>query len=103
MKLLKDVSFYAIKVDYYMYDMETDSEYLYPVYLSIDTEKDQNGIPKNLIIFRDDITPNLRVFDDLKDANEYITKKCNSPCSFENPRVIKVRFDYKENMWKESW
>ena len=102
MKLLKDITVYAIKVDYYMYDPETEVEYLEPVYLSIDSEtKDDNGNPMNLIIFCDSITPNLRIFDTLREANDYKLRKCSNSHSFENPRIVKVKYDYKEEVWKE--
>lgn len=102
MKLLKDITVYAIKVDYYMYDPEIEAEYLEPVYLSIDTEKqDENGNPMNLITFRDSITPNLRIFDTLKEANDYKLRKCSNSHSFENARIVKVKYDHKEEVWKE--
>ena len=102
MKLLKDITVYAIKVDYYMYDPITDNEYLEPVYLSIDTEtKDENGNPKNLIMFCDNLTPNLRIFDTLREANDYKLRKCSNSQCFENPRIVKVKYDYKEETWKE--
>lgn len=102
MRLLKDITVYAIKVDYYMYDPETETEYLEPVYLSIDSEtKDDNGNPMNLIIFRDSITSDLRIFDTLKEANDYMIRRCNNSHSFENPRIVKIKYDHKEETWKE--
>ena len=102
MKLLEDINIFAIKVDYYMWDEETDSEYEQPVYLTIDTEtRGDSGVPLNLIMFTENITSNLRVFDTYREAEEYMAKKCsNSPC-FENPRVVKIRFG-KENKWEEA-
>ena len=102
MKLLKDTFVYAIKVDCFMYDEKTDTEYVEPMYLSIDTEtKTEDGVPMNIIIFLDVITENLRTFDSLKEAKDYISKKCSNACNFENPRVIKVGFDHNKNTWKE--
>lgn len=102
MKLLKDITVYAIKVDYYMYDTEAEVEYLEPVYLSIDREtKDENGIPLGLIVFRDNITENLRIFDTLKEANDYKLRKCSNSHSFENARIVKVKYDHKEEVWRE--
>jgi hypothetical protein len=103
MKLLKDVIMYAIKVDYFMWNAETEEEYTEPLYLSIDTEtKDKKGKCVNLIIFREEITDNLRVFNTLKQANEYMETRLASPCCFcENERVIKIKYDFENNRWEE--
>ena len=94
MKLLKDVCLYAIKVDYLMYNSETDSEYTEPVYLSIDTEtKMKDGNPANLIIFEEEITDHLRVFDTEREAKKYMKEKCSDSCCFENPRMIKIKYN----------
>lgn len=102
MKLLKDVWLYAIKVDYFMYNSETDSEYTQPVYLSIDTEtKKKDGTPLNLIIFEEEITDHLRVFDTEREAKKYMKEKCSDSCCFENPRVIKSKYNSEKNTWEE--
>lgn len=101
MKLLGDVR-YCIKVDYFMWDSETDKDYTQPCYLSIDTEtKTKDGTPCNLIIFKEEITSNLRVFDDHKEAIEYMLSHISNPCYCENPRVIKIKYNFKTREWEE--
>jgi hypothetical protein len=102
MKLLKDTCLYAIKVDYFMWNEETDEEYTKPMYLSINTEtKRKDGTPANLIIFKEEITENLRVFDEKSDAVTYMINKSRNACSFENARVIKITYDFETGNWKE--
>lgn len=102
MKLLKDVCLYAIKVDYFMWDSKTDEEYTQPTYLSIDTKtKRKDGTSANIIIFEEEITPHLRVFDTEKEAKEYMDSRIDNPCYCENPRVIKVKYNFENNEWEE--
>ena len=101
MKLLKDVELYAIKVDYFMYS-EEKGEYTEPVYLSIDTKtKAKDGTSMNLIIFKEDITPFLRVFDMESEAKEYMESRLSNPCYCENMRVIKITYDFEKGKWVE--
>ena len=101
MKLLKDVELYCIKVDYFMWS-EEKGDYTEPCYLSIDTEiKKKDGNPANLIIFKEDITPYLRVFDTEKEAKEYIQSRISNPCYCENPRVVKVKYNFESKEWEE--
>lgn len=93
MKLLQEEFLYAIKVDYYMFDGE--KEYTKPLYLAINTKKN------NLIVFKEDITGSLRVFDTERDASEYIKTHLKRSCSCENPRVVKVKYDFTSKVWKE--
>lgn len=102
MKLLGNLELYCIKVDYFMFNSETDEEYTEPSYLSIDTEtKKKDGTPANLIIFKEDITSCLRVFDTEKEATEYMDSRISNPCYCENPRVVKITYDYEKKEWKE--
>ena len=72
MKLLRDAKLYCIKVDYFMWSNEKQEEYNEPAYLSIDTKtKKKNGEPMNLLIFKEAITPHLRVFDTEREAKKY--------------------------------
>ena len=103
MKLLRNVELYCIKVDYYMWDEDKDEMYTQSMYLAIDTEtKDKNGKPVNLIMFKEDITSTLRVFDTEKKAKAYIEKHNNgvSAC-YENERVVKITYDCEKKEWKE--
>lgn len=94
MLLLKDIYFYAIKVDYFMFNSETNEEYTEPVYLSIDTEtKKKDGTPLNLIIFEEEITDHLRVFATEREAKKYMKEKCTDSCCFEKPRVVKIKYN----------
>ena len=100
MKLLGD-TMYCIKVDYYMWS-EDKGEYTEPTYLTIDTEtKDIEGKPSNLIIFKNEITPNLRVFDKHKEAVEYMLSRISNPCYCENQRVVAIRYNFETNAWEE--
>ena len=102
MKLLGDTK-YCIKVDYFMWDDEKNEEYREPMYLAIDTEiKDRNGNPANLIMFKENITANLRVFDTKKEAKDYITTH-NTGISicYENERVVAIRYNFETREWEE--
>ena len=102
MKLLKDVCLYCIKIDYFMLNSETDQEYTQPLYLSIDTEtKRRDGTPANFIIFEEDITEHLRVFDTKRQATEYMKTRIENPCYGENPRVVKITYNFKNGKWEE--
>ena len=102
MKLLGDVR-YCIKVDYFMCNIETDEEYTQPCYLSIDTEtKDKYGNSPNLIIFKDEITEFLRVFDSKDEASEYMNSRISNPCYCENPRVIKIKYNFEAKEWEDD-
>lgn len=100
MKLLGDVK-YCIKVDYFMWS-EEKGEYKEPVYLTIDTEtKRKDGTNANIIIFKEDITPNLRVFDTHKEAVEYMLSRISNPCYCDNQRVVKIKYDFENEKWEE--
>lgn len=102
MKLLRDVTQYCIKVDYYHWSDEK-GEYTIPLFLSIDTEtKAKDGTSVNLIIFKENICDCLRVFDTEKKAKEYL-KNHTTGCSvcYENPRVVKIKYNFEENRWEE--
>lgn len=104
MKLLKDLIMYAIKIDYFMWDEKKEEEYTEPHFLTIDTEtKDKSGNPLNLLIFKKEITENLRVFNTHKEAVKYIAEKSylKSPCYGENVRVVKIKYNFNENKWEE--
>jgi len=104
MKLLSNLELYCIKVDYFMWDEENDKVYTEPMFLAIDTEiKDKKGKPVNIIIFEENITSNLRVFDTVKQAEVYIekhNKEVVSTC-YENERVVKITYDCEKKEWKE--
>ena len=101
MKLLKNVELYCIKTDYLMWS-EEKGEYTEPVYLSIDTEtKKKDGTCANLIIFEEKITPHLRVFDSEIVAKRYIDSHITNPCYCENPRVVKVKYNFESKEWEE--
>lgn len=101
MKLLKDVSVYCIKVDYFMWS-EEKGDYTSPEYLSIDTEtKRKDGTPANLIIFKEKITPSLRVFDTEIEAEEYMNSRIKNPCYCENQRVVKITYNFETKEWEE--
>ena len=102
MKLLKDVKMFCIKVDYFMWDEVMDRECTAPHYLSIDTEtKNKQGECMNLIIFREEINPDLRVFDTRKEAAEYIKTRMENPCFCENVRIVEVKYNFETNKWEE--
>lgn len=105
MKLLKDITtLFAIKIDYFMWDEKKEEEYTKPHFLTIDTEiKDKSGNPLNLLIFKKEITENLRVFASDKEAIAYIANKSSlrMPCFGKNVRVIKIKYNFKENKWEE--
>lgn len=105
MTLLKDVTtLFAIKIDYFMYDEKKEEEYTKPHFLTIDTEtKDKSGNPLNLLIFKKEITENLRVFNTYTEAVKYIAEKSSlkSPCYGENVRVVKIKYNFNENKWEE--
>ena len=105
MKLLKDLVVCVIKVDYFMYDEKTDSEYTEPYYLAIDTEvKNKNGEPMNLLIFKKEITEDTRIFYSHKEAVKYIAEHTSlkSPCYGENVRVVRIKYNFNENKWEEA-
>ena len=103
MLLLKDIYFYAIKVDYFMYNSETDEEYTEPVYLSINTEiKDKEGNPMYLISFKEEITENIRIFDTESEAKTYIRFHIMNNNCFENQRVVKIQYNFETNKWEEA-
>lgn len=101
MKLLRDVCLYAIMVDYFMIDSKTDEEYTEPLFLSIDTEtKKKDETPANIIIFENEITDHLRVFDTKEDAEKYISSHFDKNCCYcENQKVIKLNLENRE--WEE--
>ena len=102
MKLLRDVEVYCIKVDYFMWS-EEKGDYTEPAYLSIDTETmKKDGTPANLIIFEEEITPHLRVFDKVGDAVKYMVSHINNPCYCEKPRVVKIKYNTETNKWEET-
>jgi len=104
MKLLKDVTLYCIKVDYFMWNEEKQEEYTEPVYLCIDTEtKKKNGEPMNLIIFEEDINnPCLRVFDTENKAKKYMKDhEMNNSICYDNNRVVKITYDFENKTWRE--
>lgn len=103
MKLLKDICLYAIKVDYFMFNSKTDEEYTEPLYLSIDTEtKRKDGTLAGIIIFEEEITDHLRVFDTEKEAKKYIKDHSTGyNVCYENPRVIKITYNTENNAWEE--
>ena len=101
MKLLGDTR-YCIKVDYFMWNEDTEESYTQPCYLSIDTEtKAQDGTPVNLIIFKDTITQYLRVFDTEKEAKNYMNSRLVNPCYCENQRVVKITYNFETKEWEE--
>lgn len=102
MKLLGDVK-YCIKVDYFMWNEEKDEEYKQPMYLAIDTEtKDRNGNPVNLIMFKNNITSSIRVFDTEKEAKDYIVAHNTgvSVC-YENERIVAIKYNFETREWEE--
>lgn len=102
MKLLKDECLFCIKVDYFMINGETNEEYTQPEYLGIDTKtKKKDGTPANFIIFLETITENLRVFDTEREALDYMNSRIKNPCYCENPRVIKIKYNFENNKWEE--
>ena len=97
MKLLKDITTYCIKVDCFMWS-EEKGEYTEPAYLSIDTEtKTKDGVCMNLITFKENITPCLRIFDTKKEATEYMKKHLSNSFGHENERVVKLKLKYNLN------
>lgn len=102
MKLLGDIKMYCIKVDYFMWS-EEKGEYTEPVYLSIDTETcKKDGTCANLICFKEDIKPNLRVFDTVKEAEGYIAAHSTGiNISYENPEVVAIKYDFDAQKWVE--
>lgn len=93
---------YCIKVDYFMYDSENEREYKQPCYLTIDTEtKDKNGNSINLITFNEEITQNLRVFDDEMEALVYKLEHLKNPCYCENVRAVKIKYNFETKEWEE--
>ena len=102
MKLLKDIIMYAIKVDYFMWNDVTNEEYTMPHYLCIDTEtKNKKGECMNLLIFKEEINSDLRVFDTLKEAKEYLNEKVKGSFCYNNERVIKITYNFETNRWEE--
>lgn len=105
MKLLEDIEItrYCIKIDYYMWDNDRDDVGEVPHYLAIDTKtKDKEGNPMNLLIWKEEITPNLRVFDSEQEATEYMKSRIsNNPCYGTNQRVVKIRYNFKKRKWEE--
>ena len=97
MKLLKDVSLYAIKCDYFMWS-EEKGEYTEPVYYAIDTSN-----KLNIIIMVEDVnSANLRVFDSLTAAKNYIkTHTTGVDVCLENVRPVKIMYDFETLKWKE--
>lgn len=101
MKLLRDEFLYAIKVDYYMWS-EEKGEHTEPLYLCIDTKtRRKDGKLAGIIIFSNEIVENLRVFDTERDALSYLKDKSKYTCSYENPRVVKIKYDYTKRKWEE--
>ena len=101
MKLLNNVEFYCIKVDYYMWS-EKKGEYTEPVYLSIDyVSKRKDQTPANWIIFEEEIGPGLRIFDSKVEAISYMDERIKNPSYCENQRVVKIIFDFENGKWKE--
>lgn len=100
MKKLQDIVAYCIKVDYYMWS-EEKGDYTEPLYLSL-VNYERNGAKyENVIVFRENITPDLRVFSTFDDAEYYISQRCVNSCCYENARTVKIKYDFDMNEWKE--
>ena len=96
MKLLGDIKMYCIKVDYFMWS-EEKGKYTEPVYLSIDTEV------VSIIIFREDIEADLRVFDTVAEAEAYIdSHDLRLSVCCENPEVVAIKYDFDAQKWVEG-
>ena len=97
MMLLKDLIVYAIKVDYYMWDEKTDSEYTEPHFLTI------SHPPMNVITFNKEIKENLRIFNRYSEAVKYICShdSLKNPCYGENVRVVKIKYNFENQVWEE--
>lgn len=98
MKLLRDIEFWAIKADYFMWSEERDEEYLEPRFCMVDIRDE-----RQLLIFRED--PNderLRIFKTHEAAMDYIASHgLDNSCSMENARPVKVKFNFDTNRWEE--
>lgn len=104
MKLLEDIAItrYCIKINYYIWDNDRDDVGEVPHYLAIDTKtKDKEGNPMNLLTWKEEITPNLRVFDGFEEAIEYMLSRISNPCYGTNQRVVKIRYNFKKRKWEE--
>lgn len=94
MKLLKDLVVYVIKVDYFMED-ENENEYTKPMFLFLNSLKN--------FYFKEEIEENIRIFYSHKEAVQYIAEHSalRTPCYGENVRVVKIKYNFKENKWEE--
>lgn len=94
MKLLKDLVVYVIKVDYFMED-ENGNEYTKPMFLFLNSLKS--------FYFKEEIEENIRIFYSHKEAVQYIAEHSalRTPCYGENVRVVKIKYNFKENKWEE--
>ena len=93
MLLLRSIKIYAIMVDYFMYNARTNTDYTQSVYLTIDMEtKDKAGNILKLITFKEEITPNLRIFRDKNEAASYMDEHLKNSCFCENARVVESRY-----------
>ena len=97
MKLLKHIKFYAIKADYFMYDSETDAEYIAPVYYAIDDSDERHII--NMTDTVNDM--NLRIFGTYEEAQEYSNRHQYPQC-MENQRVVEICYDFMDKEWREK-
>lgn len=95
MKLLRDVTQYCIKVDYFIWNEETDTEGREPLYWCIQEKT-------NLVIFRESINSELRVFDKYYEAREYLeAHQTGFNICYENPRIVEIKYNFEENRWEE--
>ena len=98
MKLLKDITAYAIKCDYYMWS-EEKGEYTEPVYWAIDT-----STKAYIIIMTETVNdPQLRIFDSLTAVKTYIKNhQTGNDICMENVRPVKIKYDFEKKEWMEE-
>ena len=77
---------YAIQIDYFMWDEETQTDYTKWLYLGLMGEH-------RIFVFDDNVEERTKLFDTASEAGAYVDKhfgKDKMRCSYNNVRIVEV-------------
>lgn len=100
MFLLKDEFVYGIKVDVFFAkgnSAEVNEEYTKSMYLAINIDDD-----RNLLVFEENITGNVRVFDTAREAEGYLEERIFLAQNYENIRIVQLMYDFNRRIWVDE-
>lgn len=95
MFLLKDEYVYGIKADVFF--VKGEKEYTKSMYLAIDTSDE-----RNLLVFKENITGNLRIFDTAREAETYLEERLFLAQNCENIRIVQLMYDFNRRKWTDE-